>query len=198
MEDARTFPELRSERFLLRQIQQSDLAAIFFGLSHPKVTAHYGIWYESELATQEQIDWYRCLEKEGTGMWWAICPINQAEQLIGACGIYEVDNYNRNADLGYWLLPAYWGQGVMLECLDKVLQYGFDSMQLHRLEAEVEVENISSSKLLTKLGFEHEGRRRQVSWKRDRFVDLDYYGILNAHFQKRRAENQATELECEP
>ncbi len=184
MQEVSTFPELRSERFLLRQIQQSDLAAVFFGLSHPKVIAHYGIWYETELATQEQIDWYRCLEKDGSGMWWAICPLNRPEQLIGACGVYELDNYNRNADIGYWLLPAYWGQGVMLECLQEVLHHAFDCMNLHRIEAEVEVENIGSRKLLKKLGFEHEGRRRQVSWKRDRFVDLDYYGILNTHFRK--------------
>ena len=175
------FPELRSQRFILRQILQGDLRALYEGLSDPRVNAHYGISYQSEQATQEQIDWYRGLENDGNGVWWAICAHHHPQQLLGACGVYEIDHYNRNADIGYWLSPAQWGQGVMQECLTKVFEYAFGNMQLHRLEAEVELENIASRKLLEKLGFEHEGRRRQVSWRGERYVDLDYFGLLTPH-----------------
>ncbi|MCU6435634.1 GNAT family N-acetyltransferase [Undibacterium sp. Jales W-56] len=172
------FPELRTSRFILRQIVQEDIGNIFKGLSHPKVIAYYGISYDSLIATQEQIEWYRHLEQEQTGRWWAICPIAAPDQLIGACGLYEWDKDNHNADLGYWLHPDYWRQGVMQECLRSVLAHVFSTRQLHRIEAEVEPDNDASSDLLLKLGFQFEGRRREVAWKHQRYVDMDYYALL--------------------
>ena len=67
-------------------------------------------------------------ENDGNGVWWAICAHHHPQQLLGACGVYEIDHYNRNADIGYWLSPAQWGQGVMQECLKKVFEYAFGSM----------------------------------------------------------------------
>ena len=174
------FPVLHSSRFVLRKIVQADIGNIFKGLSHIKVIAYYGISYDSLTATQEQIDWYRRIEQEESGIWWAICPQATPDQLIGACGFYELDRENQNADLGYWLHPDHWRQAVMHECLSVILQYGFQQLRLHRIEAEVEPENKSSSQLLQKLGFALEGRRREVAWKNNRFVDMEYYAILAA------------------
>jgi ribosomal-protein-alanine N-acetyltransferase len=177
------FPQLMTERCVLRQIQQADKAALFAGLSHPKVVAQYGISYASEEATQEQLDWYRALELNNSGIWWAICLASQGGQsLVGACGIYDIDDYNRNADIGYWLLPEYWGTGIMQECLQRVLTYGFQDKQLHRIEAEVEHGNLASVRLLQKLDFRWEGRRQQVAWRDDHFVDLNYYALLAPNF----------------
>ncbi|MFZ6846006.1 GNAT family N-acetyltransferase [Undibacterium sp. RuTC16W] len=179
------FPELRSQRFVLRQIVQDDIGNIFKGLSHPKVIAYYGISYDSLVATQEQIEWYRHLETEQTGRWWAISPCGIPDQLIGACGLYEWDKDNHNADLGYWLHPDYWRQGVMQECLRAMLAHAFSAGQLHRVEAEVESTNKASSELLLKLGFQLEGCRREVAWKNQRYVDMHYYGLLGHDFQKK-------------
>ncbi|GGX08039.1 GNAT family N-acetyltransferase [Undibacterium macrobrachii] len=175
---ANAFPIRHTARFLLRQIQASDRAQIFAGLSNSRVIAYYGISYTSELATQEQIDWYAYLEKTQTGCWWAICDAHRPEKLFGACGIYEIDSVNNNAEIGYWLLPEYWGFGVMHECLLSILHFAFDDLQLHRVHAEVEPANIASAKLLQKLGFVHEGRRRQIARREDAYLDLDLYARL--------------------
>jgi ribosomal-protein-alanine N-acetyltransferase len=178
------FPQLTTERCLLRQIQQTDRPALFAGLSHPDVIAYYGISYASEEATQEQLEWYRAQELNHSGIWWAIClPTQTGQNLIGACGIYEIDDYNRNADIGYWLLPEYWGTGIMQECLRCILAYGFHEKQLHRIEAEVEHGNLASVRLLQKLEFRWEGRRQQVALRDDHFVDLNYYALLAPNFQ---------------
>lgn len=183
---ASDFPQLTTQRCLLRQIQESDRPALFAGLSHPDVIAYYGISYASEEATQEQLDWYRAQELTKTGMWWAICNANQGDselpQLIGTCGIYEIDDYNRNADIGYWIMPEYWGTGLMQECLRRILDYGFHERQLHRIEAEVEQGNLASVRLLQKLDFRWEGCRQQVAWRENRFVDLNYYALLQPNY----------------
>lgn len=173
-----SFPLRQTARFLLRQIQQEDRAQIYAALSNPRVIAHYGISYDSEAATQEQIDWYRLMEQSQTGYWWAICSAEAPAQILGSCGIYEIDIYNRNADLGYWLLPEHWGLGIMHECLLSVLRFAFEDLQLHRLEVEIEPANIASAKLVRKLGFTWEGRRREVARRDDAYLDLNYYALL--------------------
>lgn len=178
------FPQLTTARCVLRRIRQSDRAALFAGLSHPEVIAYYGISYTSEEATQEQLDWYQAQELTNSGVWWGICLAGQGgDNLIGTCGIYEIDDHNRNADVGYWLLPEYWGTGLMQECLRSILAYGFNVRQLHRIEAEVEHGNMASVRLLQKLDFRWEGRRQQVAWRDDHFVDLNYYALLAPNFQ---------------
>lgn len=177
----KAFPIRQSARFLLRQIQASDRPQIFAGLSNPRVIAHYGISYPTELATQEQIDWYAYLEKTQSGYWWAICDARTPDRLLGTCGIYEIDSFNNNAEIGYWLLPEYWGLGVMHECLLSILHFAFDDLLLHRVHAEVEPANIASAKLLQKLGFVHEGRRRQAARRDHTYLDLDLYARLASH-----------------
>ncbi|MBC3873400.1 GNAT family N-acetyltransferase [Undibacterium flavidum] len=172
------FPQRHTQRFLLRQIRQEDRAQVYAALSDPRVIAHYGIAYDSEEGTQEQIDWYRQMEQNQTGCWWAICSPQAPTQILGTCGIYEIDTYNSNADIGYWLLPEHWGLGIMHECLLSVLRFAFDELQLHRLEAEIEPANIASAKLVQKLGFEWEGRRREVARREDAFLDLNYYALI--------------------
>lgn len=177
------FPQRQTSRYLLREIQQSDRAQIFAGLSNPRVIAHYGIAYETELAAQEQIDWYQSLLLGQTGYWWGICAPHSPQQLLGTCGLYEIDHYNQNADIGYWLLPEHWGLGIMHECLLSVLRFAFDELALHRVQAEIEPANIPSAKLIQKLGFQHEGRMRQVAKRENDFIDLDNYALL-APFDK--------------
>ncbi|MES2104073.1 MAG: GNAT family protein [Pseudomonadota bacterium] len=172
------FPVLRTSRFLLRHIVGQDIDRIFRGLSHPRVTAYYGISYDSVEAAQAQLDWYRELLEQQTGIWWGICKKELPEELIGACGFYAWDRDNRNTDMGYWLLPEHWGAGCMQESLRAILGHAFQQMSVHRVEAEVEPDNLPSSRLLHRLGFQREGRRRQCEWKNGRFVDLEYYSLL--------------------
>ncbi|MFZ6646763.1 GNAT family N-acetyltransferase [Undibacterium sp. TJN25] len=176
------FPVLHTARFLLRDIAVADISEVFRGLSDPAITAYYGISYDSVEATQAQIDWYQELLEQQTGIWWGICKKEDPGTLIGACGFYAWDKENRNTDMGYWLQREHWGGGVMQECLRAILPHGFREMSLHRVEAEVEPENIASSRLLQKLGFQLEGKRRQCEWKNGRFVDLEYYSLLEGEF----------------
>ena len=67
------FPKIETERFTLRQFTRRDLENVYKGLSHPDVIKYYGISFNSIEATNEQIIWFRNLEKNETGIWWAIC-----------------------------------------------------------------------------------------------------------------------------
>jgi ribosomal-protein-alanine N-acetyltransferase len=173
------FPVLRQAPVLLRQIKPSDQLAVFQGLSDPRVIRYYGVEYHALTDTQAQMDWYQDLLRKGSGIWWAITT-ETADGLIGTCGLYNIQHQHRKAELGYWLLPDYWGRGIMRPALEAVCAYGFEKLNLHRLEAYVETQNAASARLLQKLGFAHEGTLHESEIKHGNFISLDIYARRQA------------------
>lgn len=124
------------------------------------------------------MDWYVQLEMENKGIWWAICFENH-NALIGAIGLFDIDGKNRKAEIGFWLMPEYWGRGIVSKAAKSICEYGFNTLCLHRIEGFVSVGNRASGKLLTKLGFKLEGVLREHSVKNGSFASLEVYGLLN-------------------
>ena len=173
------FPQLRTERLVLRQIQSSDQQKIFEGLSDPLVIKYYGVSYSSFEATQEQMDWYEGLWLTKTGIWWKIIDAKSGA-FCGACGLNNLQQHHRKAELGFWLLPKYWGLGIIPEAMELVLGYAFGQLMLHRIEAFVEVDNENSKKVLLKGGFKHEGTMVDVEVKNGKFISLDVFARLGS------------------
>jgi ribosomal-protein-alanine N-acetyltransferase len=176
--DAPTFPTLHSPGFLLRRITQADLPAVFRGLSDPRVIAHYGVSYASAEETQRQMDWFEAIHANGTGLWWAICRSLERPGLLGAVGLNDISRVHRRAELGYWLMPEHWGCGIARECVSALLSFAFGPLGLHRIGAEVDLDNHRSSRLLERLGFQLEGVRRGYELKAGSFLDLKVYSRL--------------------
>lgn len=171
------FPELKTSRLLLRQFNKNDLESVFKGLSHPQVIKYYGISYTTLEATRAQMDFYADLEKNETGIWWAICDLlNQT--FYGAAGFSSLSKEHKKAELGYWLMPEFWKKGIISEALPVVCEYGFENLGLHRIEALVETENESSKNALTKLDFILEGTMRDCEIKDGKFISLHIYSRL--------------------
>lgn len=172
------FPVIKTARLLLRQFSGSDLENVFRGLSHPDVIKYYGVSYHSREATKAQMKWFKELEQTGAGTWWAICaPDNNT--FYGASGLNNLSREHQKAEIGFWLLPEFWGQGIITEAIPHVCNYGFEKLQLHRIEALVESENRNSKKVMDKLFFTHEGAMRDCEIKNGKFISLDIYARLN-------------------
>lgn len=172
------FPELRTERLLLRQISPGDIHEVFRGLSHPEVIKHYGVSFSSLEATQEQMDWYANMIQEDSGRCWAICsPDNKL--FYGVVTLVFWKKEHRKAETGYWIFPEYWGKGFVSEAMEKVLEYGFTEMNLHRVSAEAEDDNAGSLGVLKKLGFVQEGTLRECEIKDGKFINLHIYAKLS-------------------
>ena len=171
------FPFLKTERLVLRQIMPADQMQVYLGLSNRQVIKYYGVEYHSFPDTGEQMKWYQELYENKTGLWWAITL--GGNELVGACGYYNLQVPHRKGELGYWLLPAYWRQGLMQEALQSVIPFGLRNLNLHRIEAYVETENQASGQLLRRLGFQHEGTLQDAEIKNDRFISLDVFAMRN-------------------
>lgn len=171
------FPDLRSERLHLRQFRQSDLDNVFKGLSHPDVIPFYGISFETKEAAKAQMTWFADLEKNGTGIWWAVCS-KEHQTFFGAGGLNNLSREHRKAEIGFWLLPEFWGQGYMKEAMPLILSHAFADLGLHRIEGYVESENKSCKRAVSKLNFLHEGTMRDCEIKNGRFISVDIYAML--------------------
>jgi len=171
------FPALRTDNIVLRKIRSSDQFAVFQGLSDEQVIKYYGAEYHSYADTKAQLDWFDLQLRTKTGIWWGITT-QEIGTLLGTCGLYNLQEVHRKAELGYWLMPSYWRQGIMRKVLTTILHYGFQEMQLHRIEAYVETENRASFNLLQQLGFRHEGTLKDYEFKRDQFISLHVLALL--------------------
>ena len=171
------FPNLKTARLHLRQITEDDLENIYSGLSHPEVIKYYGVSYKSREETWEQLEWYAELERTHTGIWWAIVSAED-KVFCGAIGFNNLSREHRKAELGFWLLPNFWSRGYVQEAMEVVLDHAFQKLNLHRIEAFVETENLSSQKALQKRHFQQEGILRDSEIKNGRFVSVAIFSKL--------------------
>ncbi len=171
------FPILTTERFLLQQIVAEDQQFIFEGLSHPDVIRFYGVHYESFETTKAQMEWYDKMLAEGTGIFWKIVDKATSEK-CGVISVYYYKPEHNKAEVGFWLLPQYWGKGIALEALQTAINFWKEQKYLHRLESFVEEGNSASSKLLEKAGFQFEGKMKDCEIKHGNYINLLIYALI--------------------
>jgi ribosomal-protein-alanine N-acetyltransferase len=168
---------IETNRILLRPIVESDISNVFKGLSHPDIIKHYGVSYQTLEDTKEQMKFFYNLEKEGTGIWWAICSLDN-NIFYGAGGLNSLSKEHKKAEIGFWLLKEYWGQGIMTEIMPLICKYGFDNLGLHRIEGFVEADNLNCKNGMKKLDFHHEGTMKDCEIKNGKFISLDIYAKI--------------------
>ncbi len=172
------FPVIETDRFILRQFTGNDLGNVFNGLSHPDVIRYYGVSFDSLEATREQMDWFENLERDGKGIWWAICS-REDNSFCGAGGLNDLDQVHRKAEIGFWLLPENWGKGIMKEVMPQICEYAFHTLGLHRIEGYVDAANQNCKRGLAKLNFQYEGTMRDCEIKNGSYVSVDVYSSIN-------------------
>jgi ribosomal-protein-alanine N-acetyltransferase len=89
---------------------------------------------------------------------------------------------HRRAEIGYDLLPALWGRGVMHEALRAILRFGFTEMELHSTEAQIDPANARSRRVLERLGFKQDGLIRENFLAHGKFFDTATFTLLAREF----------------
>lgn len=171
------FPTIKTNKLLLRQFVESDLENVYKGLSDPDIIKYYGVSYKTVEETRKQMRFFEDLEKYGTGVWWAVCSPDNI-LFYGAGGLNSLSLEHRKAEIGFWLLKEFWGQGIMKAAMPVICEYGFEKLGLHRIEGFVEVENTNCKRAMDKLDFQHEGTMKDCEMKNGHFVSLEIYAKI--------------------
>ncbi|CAM4407588.1 GNAT family protein [Paenibacillus phoenicis] len=181
------FPQLETERFVLRRLTTKDAADLFHYFSNDEVTKYYDLDRFVELREAEELiqKWNsRYLEKRGFR--WAITVKAESDRVIGTCGFHNWSKEHYKAEVGYELNPDYWRQGVMTEVLQEILRFGFEDLGLNRIEAYIDPDNIRSRYLLEKTGFHEEGYLKETFFEKNQFVDAVVFALLKKQYEAKR------------
>ena len=108
---------------------------------------------------------------------WAISLPNDS-RLIGTIGFWKIDKDHHRAEIGYMLHPDHQKKRIMQEALSVVLNYGFKTLQLHSVEADVNPANEASKKLLEKIKFVQEAYFRENFYYNGVFMDSAIFSLL--------------------
>jgi ribosomal-protein-alanine N-acetyltransferase len=108
--------------------------------------------------------------------------LKSRSELIGIISIYHIDLKHRFASLGILLAKTHWRQGFMTEAMKNFLNFCFNNLNLHRLEAQTFVNNIPAVSFFEKLKFRNEGRLRENFKIDGNYEDSYLFSLLKWEF----------------
>lgn len=186
-------PTLRTARLLLRPFTERDADAIFALQSNPNVLRYWDAppWKE-RVRAERFIEACRQMEQERTGVRLAVERAADAV-FIGWCCLVRWNQEHRSAAIGYCFDDSVWGQGFATEAAGALLQWGFDTLDLNRVQAETDTRNTSSGRVLEKLGFVREGTLREDCIVDGEVSDSWVYGLLERDWKPRASSRVGTE-----
>jgi [ribosomal protein S5]-alanine N-acetyltransferase len=147
------FPKLETGRLTLRELVLEDEEALFKLRSDDRVLEFLEITKaQNRVDSRKFIETIIRLVENNESVMWAITQKDE-DELIGTICFWNISADGQEAEIGYMLSPEFQGQGIMRESMIAVIDYGFTSMKLKSIAAEVHQKNIRSVKLLEKEGF---------------------------------------------
>ena len=187
-------PTINTSRLCLRRIRTEDVEDFYAVYSNLEVMRY---WSTPPLANRDAAsklisEIHEGLERHELLKWGIALRTN--DKLIGSVTLFHADFTHRRAEIGYALGHAYWGNGYMQETLKAVLNYAFDVLNLHRIEADVDPRNDPSVRTLERLGFQREGYLRERWQVNGEIQDAYFYGLLRSD-RKITSQDDASETE---
>ncbi len=182
MNDFEHLPVLNTPNLILRKFTESDVSEWFSVMDSEHVQKFLGgmvfTYEDCEKFIQKQIRNYQFNKKVS----YAIVLKNE-NKLIGNV-VLSIDQENNCAELSYVIHENYWGKGYATECSEAVIAFGFEVLQLNRIEANSIAENIASCKVLLKLHMQFEGTSKNSAYVSalGKFNDFNFYSILKNEY----------------
>ncbi|BCM89306.1 putative ribosomal N-acetyltransferase YdaF [Abditibacteriota bacterium] len=171
-------PTLETPRLRLRPFQLNDaptvqhlagareIAAVTLNIPHP---------YEDGMA-ETFIASLEGAWQDGRGATFAIA-LRESGELVGCMGLGVDKRFNR-AELGYWIGLPFWGEGYATEAARAIIEFGFQTLKLHRIYASHLEGNPASGRVQEKIGMKYEGCLRDHYLKWGQYHNAHFRGIL--------------------
>ena len=180
-----SMPTLETPRLILRRIAMSDAKDIFAYSCDEEVARH--VLWSAQKSVGESKDYCRFMMrkyKNDEPSSWGIIE-KSTGRLVGTIGFMDHSEDNASVEVGYSLARWLWNGGYMTAALSRVIDYAFDAMDINRIEAQHELTNPSSGRVMEKCGMRKEGVLRQRLYNKGKYVDVALYAILRCDWRKR-------------
>ena len=178
------FEKLTTDRLILRIVTPEVYDFIYQNFSEEEQMSFLGLSSKEELATEKN------KYKNGLSMFnksfrGFLLIDKSSEIIIGWCGYHTWYTEHNRAEIGYNIsIESYKQKGLMSEALERIVEYGFVTMNLHRIEAFVATYNVPSLKLMGKMNFKKEGVLREHYFVNNQMEDSVVFSLLKNEFRK--------------
>ena len=176
----KNLPYIETERLKLRKLTMRDAGDVFEYASVPGVSLYVSWTPHRTIADTKSFLKHALFQYEkGIPASWGIV-LKENNKLIGTGGYLWWATEHSKAELGYVVSDKYWNKGYMTEALKKILQFGFETMNLERIEARCFVENTASERVMQKCGMKFEGILRSSLFVKGEYRDFKLYSVLKS------------------
>ena len=174
---------IETERLVLRRFEYSDCDSVLRNwAADESVQLQYG---EPVYSTKEEVngvlDKYIKSYEDDNKYRWAIIEKASGE-CIGQAAFFLVDTKIHFAEIEYCIGTAFQRRGYATEATRALIKYGFDIIELHKVQICVRPVNASSKRVIEKCGFKYEGTLRDYFFKDGHYEDRMYFSILRNEF----------------
>lgn len=177
---------IETDRLILRQFTMEDAPAMFRNWANDdEVTKHLTWPTHSDVEVTKMVlsDWTSHYAKPDFYNWAIVLKENGGEP-IGNISVVRINHNTECAAMGYCMSRAHWRKGVMPEALKAVVDFLFDEVGFNRIEAEHDVNNPASGRVMEKAALRYEGTLRQSGRNNQGIVDLVWRAILRSDWEK--------------
>ncbi len=183
-------PELTTERLTLRKMLVADTSDMYEYASREEVT-RYLTWmpHSDRSYTREYLQYLGNRYSAGMFYDWAIVYEPDCK-MIGTCGFTSFNCSHDSAEVGYVLNPEYWGKGIAPEAVSRVLEFGFEDLGLHRIEARFMEENDRSRRVMEKVGMTFEGIIREGMFVKGNYVNVGVCSVLASEWKEKHPKKK--------
>ena len=178
--------EILTERTRLRLIDLSDLTFIHNLHSFPETDRFNTLGIPENIKeTKSIIELWIANNRSIDRMNYTFAIESKLDkEFIGLFGLKLSDKKHRRGEVWCKFIPEHWNKGFATEVVAEVIDFGFEKLNLHRIEAGCAVDNIGSIKVLEKVGMIREGRGRQLLPLNSGWSDNFQYSILESDNRK--------------
>lgn len=178
---------LSGKKVLLRPIKRSDISHFLKWFNDPEVTQYLTIYLP--LTEMEEEKWLEDIatKRAKTDVILVIEAIDgKSSKPIGSCGLHRINPKDQTAVLGIAIgEKKYWGKGYGTEAIRLILDYGFKTLNLHRVSSSAFDFNERSIRMHRKIGFKEEGRLRKARFINGQFWDEILFGLLREDWKRK-------------
>lgn len=175
-------PTLETDRLILRKVTLEDAEDIFYYGKREEVTKYVTWGTHKTLAdTEEFINFILNKYNNNEVAPWGI-ECKESGRLIGTIDFVWWEPNKQIAEIGYAISKDCWGKGLTTEAAMEVIKFGFEKMNLTRIQAKCMVENIGSARVMEKIGMSFEGIMRKGLFAKGKHQDIRMYSILKEEY----------------
>lgn len=178
------FPILESERLRFRKLTDADAPEVLELRGNPEAMRF--IPRPLLTSVEEAVDFIKMINNkidDNIDINWAVTE-KENDKCIGFMGFYRTQPEHSRTEIGYMILPEYNGKGYVTEAVKTLLDFAFNTLNFHSIEAVIDSRHTASERVLLKNGFEKEAHFKENFYYNNEFTDTVIYSLLKRNFIK--------------